>query len=251
MADAKVVFERARSNGAQEQLLDRLKELIGANIHNSNTSQLFIKELGLLKKLYGQKSLNKFLRRRQNWKKKYEKSYSFDLMGASAAQIGRLNDAVLIFQKAITIKPDYAEAYYNMGNALKDQGKLVEAIKAYKKAISIKPDFAENYYNMGIALKEQGKLAEAIEAYKKAISIKPKYLKALNNMGVALKEQGKITEAIEVYKKSLVLNPIFLRSGVMAQKHWKTSNKLEELEIWLENASSSLEIVPRFKIYEI
>jgi 2-polyprenyl-3-methyl-5-hydroxy-6-metoxy-1,4-benzoquinol methylase len=39
-----------------------------------------------------------------------------------------------------------------MGNALKDQGKLAEAIEAYKKALSIKPDYDEAYYNMGIAL---------------------------------------------------------------------------------------------------
>ena len=41
---------------------------------------------------------------------------------------------------------------------LKDQGKLEEAIEAYTKAISLKPDFAEAYSNMGITLKDQGKL---------------------------------------------------------------------------------------------
>jgi tetratricopeptide (TPR) repeat protein len=40
-----------------------------------------------------------------------------------------------------------------MGNALKDQGKLEEAIEAYNKALSIKPDYAEAYNNIGIALK--------------------------------------------------------------------------------------------------
>ena len=40
-----------------------------------------------------------------------------------------------------------------MGNALKDQGKLEKAIEAYNEAISINPDFAEAYYNMGNSLK--------------------------------------------------------------------------------------------------
>ena len=54
--------------------------------------------------------------------------------------------------KAISIKPDYVDAYNNMGGALKDQGKLDDAIEAYTKAISIKPDYAEAYNNMGNAL---------------------------------------------------------------------------------------------------
>ena len=61
----------------------------------------------------------------------------------------------------LAIKPDYADAYNNMGNALKEQGKLEEAIEAYNKALAIKPDYADAYNNMGNALKEQGKLEEA------------------------------------------------------------------------------------------
>ena len=109
----------------------------------------------------------------------------------------------LTFQKALSIKPDYAEAYNNMGNALKEQGKLEEAlIEAYKKAISIKPDYAEAYNNMGIALQEEGQAGRSNrEAYKKALSIKPDFAEAYNNMGIALQDQGKLDEAIDSYNK--------------------------------------------------
>ena len=73
----------------------------------------------------------------------------------------------------MSLKPDYADACNNMGNALKNQGKLEEAIEALKKALSLKPDYAEAHNNMGNALKNQGKQREAIEvAYKKSIDIK-------------------------------------------------------------------------------
>ena len=69
-----------------------------------------------------------------------------------------------------------------MGGALQKQDKLEEAIDAYTKALSIKPDFAGAYNNMGIVLTEQGKLGEAIEAYTQALSIKPDYAEAWNNL---------------------------------------------------------------------
>ena len=73
-----------------------------------------------------------------------------------------------------------------MGTVLQDQGKLGEAILAYKKALSIKPDYADAYNNLGTVLQDQGKLGEAILAYNKAVSIKPDYAKAYNNIGIAL-----------------------------------------------------------------
>ena len=47
-----------------------------------------------------------------------------------------------------------------MGITLQDQGKLEEAIETYEKALTIKPDQAEVYNNMGNALKDQGKLEQ-------------------------------------------------------------------------------------------
>jgi Flp pilus assembly protein TadD len=42
-----------------------------------------------------------------------------------------------------------------MGNALQEQGKLEEAIEAYNKALAIKPDYAEAYNNMGMLSKSK------------------------------------------------------------------------------------------------
>ena len=47
-----------------------------------------------------------------------------------------------------------------MGSALEEQGKFNEAIQAYTKALSIKPNYAEAHNNMGNALKDQGKLTK-------------------------------------------------------------------------------------------
>jgi tetratricopeptide (TPR) repeat protein len=116
-----------------------------------------------------------------------------------------LDEAVEAYKTTIALKPDFAEAYSNMGVALRNQGKLDEAIEAYRKAISLRPNDADTYFNLGIVLKDQGKFAEAVEAYKKSISLKPDNAKVYNNLGVVLQAQDKCDEAIQAYDKAILL----------------------------------------------
>jgi protein O-GlcNAc transferase len=58
---------------------------------------------------------------------------------------GNLAEAVYYYQKVVKINPNLAEAYYNLGNALKDQNRLTEALSSYQKALEINPDYAEAF----------------------------------------------------------------------------------------------------------
>ena len=46
------------------------------------------------------------------------------------------------------MKPDYAQAHNNLGNALRDQGKLEEAVAAYRRALELKLGIAEAHSNL-------------------------------------------------------------------------------------------------------
>jgi tetratricopeptide (TPR) repeat protein len=131
----------------------------------------------------------------------------WSIVGASAAQIGMLDEALKAFKEVILLKPDYAEAYSNLGNVLKDQGKLEGALKAFEKAIFLKPDFAEVFNNMGIVLHAQNQVGEAINSYKKAISLKPDYAESYNKLGLILKSEGKFDEALKAFKEVITLKP--------------------------------------------
>ena len=50
--------------------------------------------------------------------------------------LGKLQEAEVSLRKAIDIKPDYVEAYYNLGNILRILGKLEEAKLCSEKIIS-------------------------------------------------------------------------------------------------------------------
>lgn len=57
------------------------------------------------------------------------------------------------------------------GLHLHRSGRIDQAIEAYHKAISLAPDNANAYYNLGLALLSQGKVAEAREAAKQAYAL--------------------------------------------------------------------------------
>ena len=49
--------------------------------------------------------------------------------------------ALASYDKAIALRPDYAEAYYGRGNALRELRSLEDALANYEKAIGFKPDY--------------------------------------------------------------------------------------------------------------
>ena len=118
--------------------------------HSQNPAENQIQHLI---KLYNQGRLGEVFEQTSTLTKQYPNSFMlWNLLGTAAAQISKLEIAMDAFETAISIKPDYALAYYNMGNVLKNQGKLEEAIESYNKAISIKPDYAEAWNNIYFAI---------------------------------------------------------------------------------------------------
>jgi len=109
---------------------------------------------------------------------------------------GKYELAIKAIEKAIELKPDYADAWYNKGVALKDLGRYDEALKANEKAIELESDYAGAWNNKGAALGDLGRYDEALKAYEKAIELELEYADAWNNKGVALGKLGRYDEAL-------------------------------------------------------
>ena len=80
----------------------------------------------------------------------------------------------------------------------------IAAIKHYRMAIEIKPDFAEAYLNMGIAYRKTGDYKKAIECYEKLIELNTNLFSAYYYMGVAylmLDNQNKANECFDKANK--------------------------------------------------
>jgi protein O-mannosyl-transferase len=128
-------------------------------------------------------------------------------LAVALSQAGRVDEAIAHFQKALQIKPDYAEAHNNLGNALLRKGSVDEAILHFQKAVEINPAFATAHNNLGITLLQKGRVDEAISQYQKAFQIMPDFAEAHYNLAVALSQAGRVDEAIVHFQKALQINP--------------------------------------------
>ncbi len=93
-----------------------------------------------------------------------------------------MDEAITHFQQSLEIKPDYAEAHYNLATVLLQQGRIDEAIAHFQKAVEIKPDHASAHKNLGIAFFQQGRMDEAIAHFKKSLEIRPDQVEIQNNL---------------------------------------------------------------------
>src|SRR5206468_862534 len=75
-------------------------------------------------------------------------------------------------QKAIQLKPDYAEAWYALGEALERLDRSPEAAAAYQKALDLKPNYFEAAVDLGSEYFKQKNWDKAIAAYEKAVKLK-------------------------------------------------------------------------------
>ena len=108
---------------------------------------------------------------------------------------------------AISLRPDYAEAYNNLGIALDEKGQVDDAIAAYRQAIRLRPAYGKALSNLGNALQAKQQLDEAIICHREAVASEPDLPAAHNNLGNVLKETGQIDEALIAYKRAAELSP--------------------------------------------
>jgi len=111
----------------------------------------------------------------------------------------RINEQSFAVQDALT--------HYNVAVAYERIGKLVEAEAHYREALHRDPNYAKAYFNLGNTLLAQKKYLEAIVQYRKAIEISPRDATLYSNLGTALRLVGRIDEAAAHYRKALRIDP--------------------------------------------
>lgn len=105
------------------------------------------------------------------------------------------------YESAIAIYPSYDLAYNSLGVVDQHAGNLEGARQAFLQAVSINPEFAEAYRNLARIFLAQKDYPQAEEALKKSLAAEPVDPWALTFAAYAELHSGKFAEAIATARK--------------------------------------------------
>ncbi|XP_050443684.1 protein O-mannosyl-transferase Tmtc3 [Adelges cooleyi] len=177
----------------------------------------------------------------------------YNNVGHALEAENRFTDALVYFNKAVSVQHDDIGAHINVGRTYNHLKMYKEAEDAYLKAKSLLPKakpgesyqarIAPNHLNVLLNLanliaKNQSRLEEADMLYRQAISMRSDYTQAYINRGDVLLKLNRTKEAQEVYERALFYdtdNPdIYYNLGVVLLEQGKHSQALAYLDKALE-----------------
>lgn len=161
-----------------------------------------------------------------------------------------LNKAISEFRKAVEMKPDFKEAYGNLGLAYLEKKMYDEAIAQFSKVIELDPSNFLAYANKGFAARMKGDIDEAIRSYEKAAEIKPEEYKYFFNLGELYYEKSKrdqansisyLEKSIAAFERASRMRPtddkIFYNLGVLYYElgdRYRGKDENKKKELWMK-----------------
>ena len=94
--------------------------------------------------------------------------------------------ALAYYDYGLKLDTRHAHLYTNLGSLFKDIGQLQAAIKMYEKAVECDGSFDIALANLANAVKDQGKVSDAIVYYKRAVASNPDFAEAVCGLANAL-----------------------------------------------------------------
>ena len=125
-----------------------------------------------------------------------------------------IDKAIQLFQTAVELDPNYAEAYANLAEAYagryyfsKDPSTLDLAERNSAKAREVAPNSSKVHVISALVLDTSGKISASIAELNRALEIDPNNAEALALLARAYARAGKVQDAESAYKRLIELRP--------------------------------------------
>lgn len=118
---------------------------------------------------------------------------------------GRQDDALASFERAVVLKPDYADAWISLARYLVDLERPREAMAAAREATLLAPQDKLAWHLLGLALHALDLLDEAAQAQRRAVTLDPEFRDGWRWLGYSLETDGDLAGAADAYQRALAL----------------------------------------------
>jgi tetratricopeptide (TPR) repeat protein len=128
-------------------------------------------------------------------------------LGVAGLGQAKTSDALAAFEKAKQGDPEMVEPYNLLGAILFESGEAARAEAILRDGIRVQPNFGPIRNNLGNLLSETGRFEEAKYQFEAAIHYKDDYLGARYNYALALKRVGRMDDAQQQLEAIVQANP--------------------------------------------
>ena len=117
--------------------------------------------------------------------------------------LGRADDGMKEFKRALEMRPDYSDAMTNLGALYISRNRFTDAIPLLEKAARdpLYKTRTVAQSNLGWALYKSGQTEKGIGEIRGALAVAPKYCLGWRQLGTIYSEQGKLDEAGKSYAR--------------------------------------------------
>lgn len=143
----------------------------------------------------------------ENIEKASAKPRPYSELGMVYGKKGELDNAKLLFDKALDIDPKFVDALNNMGTVAAMRGDIAAATEYFKEAVALKPYKGEAQLNLGRVLLMQKKAAESIIPLQQATRLMPVNGRARFILGQAYLQNGDFDFAAQSFSVVLEKDP--------------------------------------------
>jgi tetratricopeptide (TPR) repeat protein len=127
--------------------------------------------------------------------------------GCALVDKGSIDQAIIHFQRALELNPNYTEGHFNLGSALLEKKDFAAAIFHFQTGLAVRPDVAVAHYKLGLALMNTGNWTAAAAQFQETLARDPNILSAYNELGSVLRKLNRLDEAIAQYRAVLHQDP--------------------------------------------
>ena len=132
--------------------------------------------------------------------------------GLRYLNLGKQQQALDDFDRALALKSNSAQSYINRANANGQLGKYARAIEDCARAIGLQPDLKGVHYNRGNYYKQVGNFQRALDDYSREIEVQPDFAAVYNNRGNTYQQLGNHQRALADFTRAIELKPDYARA---------------------------------------